>query len=68
MTGADYDEIAGWYDEAVRGGPLALFHEFVIPILLDLTGETEGQRICDLACGQGIVARRLAERGRRSSA
>ncbi|MDP9409730.1 MAG: class I SAM-dependent methyltransferase [Actinomycetota bacterium] len=63
MTGSDYDEIAGWYDEAVRSGSLALFHEFVIPTLLDLAGETEGRRVCDLACGQGIVARRLADRG-----
>ena len=63
MTGAGYDEIAGWYDEAVRGGALAPYHGWVIPIVLDLAGEVEDRRICDLACGQGIVSRRLTERG-----
>ncbi len=63
MTGTGYDEIAGWYDEAVRSGPLAPFHEWVIPIILDLAGEVGGRRVCDLACGQEIVSRRLAERG-----
>jgi len=63
LTGAGYDEIAGWYDEAVRSGPLGPFHEWLIPIVLDLAGEVKGQRVCDLACGQGIVSRRLAEEG-----
>jgi 2-polyprenyl-3-methyl-5-hydroxy-6-metoxy-1,4-benzoquinol methylase len=26
-------------------------------------GEADGGRVCDLACGQGILARELAERG-----
>ena len=63
MTEGGYDEIAGWYDEAVRSGPLAPFHEWVVPIVLDLAGEVRGRRVCDLACGQGIVSRRLADRG-----
>jgi len=63
LTGAGYDEIAGWYDEAVRSGPLSPFHEWLIPIVLDLAGEVKGQKVCDLACGQGIVSRRLAEKG-----
>lgn len=63
MTGAGYDEIAGWYDEAVRSGPLSLFHEWLMPFVFDLAGEVRGRRVCDLACGQGIVSRRLADRG-----
>ena len=63
MTRADYDEIADWYDEAVRSGSLALFHDFAIRVVLDLAGEANGRRVCDLACGQGIVSRRLADRG-----
>jgi ubiquinone/menaquinone biosynthesis C-methylase UbiE len=63
VSRAAYDEIAGWYDEAVRSGPLALFHDLVISTLLDLVGEVKGRRVCDLACGQGIVSRRLAELG-----
>lgn len=63
MSGASYDEIAGWYDEAVREGPLAPFHGWIVPIVLDLAGDVRGRRICDLACGQGIVSRRLAGLG-----
>ena len=63
MTGPAYDEIAGWYDEWVGKGPLLddpIFAE-VAPLL----GEVAGMRICDLACGQGRVARYLADRGAR---
>ena len=63
MSRADYEAIAGWYDEAIRSGPLGLFGEFAIRTVLDLVGEVEGSRVCDLACGQGIVARRLAGLG-----
>ena len=63
MNGTGYDEIAGWYDEAIRSGPLAPFHEWVIPLLLDLAGEVRGRDVCDLACGQGVVSRRLADGG-----
>jgi ubiquinone/menaquinone biosynthesis C-methylase UbiE len=56
-----YDAIAGWYDEIVeRDGFL---HWLVVPAVLDLAGEVAGQRVCDLACGQGYVSRRLAARG-----
>jgi 2-polyprenyl-3-methyl-5-hydroxy-6-metoxy-1,4-benzoquinol methylase len=41
----------------------ALIHEFVLPRLFDLLGNIANQRICDLACGQGVVARELAARG-----
>lgn len=61
MGVAAYDPIAGWYDESVRGG--TLLHEVVFPALFDLVGEVAGMRVCDLACGQGIVARQLAALG-----
>ncbi|CAN5311069.1 hypothetical protein BH18ACT10_BH18ACT10_07930 [soil metagenome] len=63
MSPASYDEIAVWYDERIREGPLGLFHLFVVPEVLKLAGVVEGRQICDLACGQGAVARRLAKRG-----
>lgn len=60
-----YDEIAEWYDEAIREGALSPFHDWIVPITVDLAGVVKGYRVCDLACGQGVVARRLAERGAR---
>ena len=65
MSRAAYDEIAGWYDAAVREGPLAPFHDWIVPIVVDLAGEVRDRSVCDLACGQGVVTRRLADRGAR---
>lgn len=61
---APYDAIAEWYDEYVRTEPLLC--EVVIPATLRLAeeaGSLEDAIICDLACGQGVVARELAMRG-----
>jgi ubiquinone/menaquinone biosynthesis C-methylase UbiE len=60
-TAAPYDEIAEWYGEWIRDG--ALLHDFILPTVRDLVGDIRGQRVCDLACGQGIVARQLAGGG-----
>ncbi len=66
MTVASYDSIADWYDEFVRTQPL--LYDVVIPAVLrfvDETGDVRDRLICDLACGQGVVARQLALRGAR---
>ncbi len=56
-----YDEIAEWYDQGfLTGSPV---HALVLPALFELIGDVQGSRICDLACGQGIVTRGLAQRG-----
>lgn len=60
---AAYDAIAGWYDAQVRAG--SLLHDLAIPALFDLAGPLCGLAVCDLACGQGIVARQCARRGAR---
>lgn len=62
MSVAAYDAIAEWYDRWLRERPI---HDLVVPTLFALTGDIVGQRVCDLACGQGIVARLLAQRGAR---
>lgn len=61
MTTLNYDAIADWYDESVRSN--TLIHDIVEPALFALMGEISGLRICDLACGQGVTARQLAQRG-----
>lgn len=55
-----YDEIAEWYDRWVSG-PIG--EDPYVREVLALTGDVAGRRICDLACGQGRVARYLAELG-----
>jgi len=61
MAHAPYDVIAEWYDQLVRTDPL--YRELVLPSLLGLIDDPQGQMICDLACGQGFVARELARQG-----
>ena len=61
MTTARYDEIAEWYDGLVRGWSDGL--ELVESTVLDLAGDLAGLRVCDLGCGQGSLARQMAQRG-----
>jgi 2-polyprenyl-3-methyl-5-hydroxy-6-metoxy-1,4-benzoquinol methylase len=58
-----YDAIADWYADWV-GSDLTADDPF-FPTVEALMGSVAGQRVCDLACGQGRVARCLAERGAR---
>jgi ubiquinone/menaquinone biosynthesis C-methylase UbiE len=57
----DYDAIADWYDQVLRQG--SLLHDQILAALPALLGPIAGQHVCDLACGQGIISRVLAERG-----
>src|SRR5258708_30914254 len=61
MTQASYNDIAQWYDQFLRERPV--YTEVLLPNLLALVGEVKGEVICDLACGQGWVAREMARRG-----
>src|SRR5213593_1273242 len=62
MTGSTpYDEIAEWYAAWVASDDLAADPFF--PDVEALMGNVAQQRICDLACGQGRVARHLADLG-----
>jgi ubiquinone/menaquinone biosynthesis C-methylase UbiE len=56
-----YDAIAEWYDAWL--GSASLADDTVFAAVESLMGDVEGLRVCDLACGQGRVARHLADRG-----
>ncbi len=58
-----YDDIAEWYDDWLGAGTMG--EDPFFPAIEALMGEVAGCRICDLACGQGRVARHLADRGAR---
>lgn len=60
MTSA-YDDIAEWYDQWL--GTHAMRDDPYFPAAEALMGDVAGLRICDLACGQGRVARHLADQG-----
>lgn len=61
MSQPSYDDIADWYDQFLQERPV--YFEVVLPNVLELVGGVAGEKICDLACGQGWMARELARRG-----
>ncbi|HET8840743.1 MAG TPA: class I SAM-dependent methyltransferase [Ktedonobacteraceae bacterium] len=61
MSRAHYDDIAVWYDNYLKENPI--YQEMVLPMLLELAGNVQGQSICDLACGQGWLTREFARCG-----
>jgi len=64
MTAA-YDAIAEWYDRSVRERALLASDNVIGQAFFALLGDIAGQSICDLACGQGYLARKVAQRGAR---
>lgn len=61
---ADWDSIADWYAELVRGG--SAMHQFSRDILLNaLPAPVFGLDLLDVGCGEGIVSRALASVGAR---
>ena len=61
MPTAEYDPIADWYDELVSSWTLSATE----PALFEIIGDVRGQDVCDLACGQGVIARQLSQLGAR---
>jgi ubiquinone/menaquinone biosynthesis C-methylase UbiE len=62
-TTSAYDEIAEWYDQWVGVGSMS--DDPFFKVVEELMGDVAGLHICDLACGQGRVARHLADAGAR---
>ncbi len=56
-----YDDVAEWYDAWL--GPGSLSGDPFWPAAEALLGELAGRNVCDLACGQGRVARHMADLG-----
>ena len=61
MGVSPYDDIAEWYDDWVGSEPMS--EDPFFPVAELLMGDVSARRVCDLACGQGRVARHLADRG-----
>src|SRR5687768_5428281 len=59
----DWGGVAKWYDELVGESGSEYHREVVLPGTLRLLGARAGERIVDVACGQGVLCRLLLERG-----
>ena len=62
-SGPTWSDIATWYDDLVRAGSGP--HETALDCLLRLVPPLRGAEVLDLACGQGLASRALADSGAR---
>lgn len=62
-TDTDWEAVAAWYDDLQSSGQSDHYANVIIPGTLRLVQPREGLRVLDVACGQGVIARALAERG-----
>ena len=60
MIPTSYNDIAEWYDHYIRERPV--YSEVILPCVMRLVGDVHNETICDLACGQGYIAREMARR------
>src|SRR3712207_6195596 len=66
-----YDLFAHEYAQhlkEMREQPFSIYHDLVIPSLLDCVGEVSDLAVLDAGCGEGTLARLLAGRGARVTA
>lgn len=62
-AGPTWSEIAAWYDDLLSAGSGP--HETAVGCLLELVPPLDDAVVLDLACGQGLATRALAEAGAR---
>ncbi|MFN5959705.1 MAG: pseudouridine synthase, partial [Planctomyces sp.] len=60
-----WENVAGWYDQLVEQDRNDHYDNVILPGVVRLLAPKPGQTILDVACGQGIVARRLMAEGAR---
>ena len=66
MNQNTYDQVADQYASylrQLREETFSFNHDLVIPRLLERVGSVRGLTVLDAGCGEGIVARLLAEGG-----
>src|SRR5690348_234091 len=59
----DWGEVADWYDQLVGESGSEYHREVVLPGVLRLLDPKPGQKVIDLACGQGVLCRILHTKG-----
>jgi RluA family pseudouridine synthase len=64
-TDTSWNNVADWYDTLLEDRTNDHYDNTVIPGTLALLGDIRNQTVLDLACGQGIISRRMAELGAR---
>lgn len=60
-----WDQASRWYDSLVGSQGTDFQKDIIMPGVLDMLGAKKGDRILDLACGQGVFSRFLFKKGMR---
>ncbi|MBI3942441.1 MAG: class I SAM-dependent methyltransferase [Chloroflexi bacterium] len=65
MEASLYDQIADFYYDFVHKGLSSSDppEDRTISTIFEISGDIQGKRVCDLACGEGHLSRMLAQRG-----
>lgn len=62
FRGSSWQRVAPWYNKITRGGEGHYYHEHVvIPGVLRLLSLSPNSNILDLACGNGVLAKKLSK-------
>jgi ubiquinone/menaquinone biosynthesis C-methylase UbiE len=56
-----WGEVASWYDNHLESDSDTYHNKVILPNLMRLIAAKDGERILDIACGQGFFTRRLQE-------
>ena len=64
-TPTPWDQAAQWYDTLVGVKGSDFQKEIIMPGVFRMLGLKKGQRVLDLACGQGVFSRYLHQKGMR---
>lgn len=59
----DWSRVAQWYDKLVGGEGSEYQREVVLPGALKMLGAQPGEKVLDVACGQGVLCRLLHASG-----
>src|SRR3954453_7620755 len=59
----DWANVADWYDQLVGESGSEYHQHVVLPGAIRLLAPQAGQRLIDIACGQGVLCRLLRDRG-----
>lgn len=62
-TQSSWDHVATWYDDLLEGRRSDHYDQVILPGTVRLLGPRPGERVLDVACGQGILCRELRRLG-----